>query len=446
MKAYFIRRMLLVIPTLIGITLMVFTISRFAPGGPFEKALQSAAAGADDKGSGDGKTGNLSEDELEDLEEQYGLDKGIMEAYAMWLGGWPKNKFVSKKEFGGKSISVGVDTDLQARFVLKGSDRIVLLERKSKDSTDDYTFKYAEGGGDPTEDGWAVKIESPQDRKERWARREGKEASECPNKYSYRALAYKEKFSGLIQGDLGRSYKYGDSVWSLILGRVPIALYFGVLSTIIIYGTCIPLGIAKAIGHKSWFDNLSSIAVFVGYSIPGYALGALLVIFVGARMGWFPIFGLTSDNFGDLSFWGQVKDLVAHTVLPLICYVISGFAFLTMMMKNNLMENLSSDYVRTAMSKGVTFKKAVIGHAFRNSFIPIATGLGGLITLFIGGSMLVERVFDIQGFGLLQYQAVTSVDIPVIMGTLTVSSFLMLIGNILSDFIVAMVDPRIKFN
>ena len=132
-------------------------------------------------------------------------------------------------------------------------------------------------------------------------------------------------------------------------------------------------------------------------------------------------------------------------VLPLLCYVISGFAMLTMMMKNNLMDNLSADYVRTAMAKGVSFQRAVLGHAFRNSFIPIATSLGSLITLFVGGSMLVEKVFDIHGFGMLQFQAIADKDYNVILGTLTISAFLMLLGNILSDIIVAMVDPRIKF-
>jgi microcin C transport system permease protein len=118
---------------------------------------------------------------------------------------------------------------------------------------------------------------------------------------------------------------------------------------------------------------------------------------------------------------------------------------LTMMTKNNLMDNLAADYVRTAVAKGASFRKAVFGHAFRNSMIPIATSLGDLVTVFIGGSMLIETVFDIQGFGLLQYQSVIARDVPVIMGTLTIAAFLMLIGHVISDFIVAMVDPRIKF-
>lgn len=453
MKAYFLRRLLLVIPTLIGITLMVFTVTRFAPGGPYERALQAAAAGATEgggKAGGDGKSDNLTEDQKESLEEQFGLDKKLLHAYAQWLGLMPKESLVSKQEFGIVTIDKELDTKTTAQFILRGSDRLVsvVIDRDDKAGTAALkSFKYLDGDlGDPRDDGWEIRIETPQDRRERWARRENKKPEEATEKYAFRAVAFKTSFAGLLQGDLGASHEYGDSVWSLILSRIPVALHFGLLSTLIIYLTCIPLGVIKAIKHRSLFDNLSSVLIFIGYAIPGYALGALLVVFLGARTGWFPIFGLTSENFADMSTFDQIKDVAHHTVLPLMCYVVSGFAFLTMMMKNNLMDNLSADYVRTAMSKGVTFRKAVIGHAFRNSFIPIATGLGHLVALFVSGSMLIERVFDIQGFGLLQFQAVMAKDVPVIMGTLTISAMLMLIGNILSDVIVAMVDPRIKFN
>ena len=450
MKAYFIRRLLLVLPTMLGITLLVFTVTRFAPGGPMDAMLQAAAAGGDGEKSGSSnKSETLSNEDKEELEEEYGYDKNILHAYGQWLGVMPKETWITKKEFGKESVDKDMDTSKHVRLVLKGTDRVAEVKIHREDGADVslQSFTYSgSAGGDPAADGWSIRIESPTDRAERWARREKKTAKDCPDKYDYRAVAYQTKFTGLVQGDLGRSQQYGDTVISMIIARIPIALYFGILSTVIIYGTCIPLGVLKAITHRTWFDNLSSILIFIGYAIPGYALGALLVVFLGAQMGWFPIFGLTSEGFDDMSLWGQLVDLGHHTVLPIICYVISGFAFLTMLMKNNLMDNLSSDYVRTAMSKGVTFRKAVIGHAFRNSFIPIATGLGGLISLFVGGSMLIERVFDIQGFGMLQFQSVMDKDIPVIMGTLTISAFLMLLGNILSDFIVAMVDPRIKFN
>ena len=141
-----------------------------------------------------------------------------------------------------------------------------------------------------------------------------------------------------------------------------------------------------------------------------------------------------------------MKDLAHHTVLPLLCYVVGSFAFTTMMMKNNLMDNLAADYVRTAVAKGASFNRAVFKHAFRNSIIPIASTIGQLITILVGGSILIETVFDIQGFGLLQYQALIGRDQTVIMGTLTISAFLLVFGNILSDLIVAMIDPRVKFH
>ena len=143
----------------------------------------------------------------------------------------------------------------------------------------------------------------------------------------------------------------------------------------------------------------------IGYAIPGFALGAVMLIYLGARGGWFPLFGLTSADFSQMNFFEQIMDLAHHTVLPLTCYVIGGFAWLTMMMKNNLMENLATNYVRTAVAKGVSFRSAVFKHAFRNSIIPIASTMGQLITMIVGGSILIESVFDIQGFGLLQYQA-----------------------------------------
>jgi microcin C transport system permease protein len=163
-------------------------------------------------------------------------------------------------------------------------------------------------------------------------------------------------------------------------------------------------------------------------------------------MHLFPLTGLTGPEFDTLDAWGKLKDLAHHTVLPLACYVVSSFAWLTMMMKNNLMDNLAADYVRTAVAKGVRFRTAVFRHAFRNSFIPIATSLGQLITIFVGGSMLIENVFDIQGFGLLQLTAILGKDPYVIMGTLVFASFLMIMGNILSDLIVACIDPRVKFH
>ena len=179
--------------------------------------------------------------------------------------------------------------------------------------------------------------------------------------------------------------------------------------------------------------------------MPGYALGSLLLLFLSVNLDLLPMGGLVSDGFEEMSTWGKLMDLSAHTIQPLCCYLIGGFAFVTMLMKNHLMDNLSADYVRTAMAKGVSFKNAVRKHALRNSLVPLATNVGHQVTLFVTGSFLIETIFDIDGFGLLGFNSVIDRDYPVVMGILTLSATLMLLGNILSDALVALVDPRVRF-
>ncbi len=445
--SYFIRRLLLIPPTLIGITLLVFTITRFVPGGPMDRMLQQGAQGGEQGGKPSSNSqraqGGLSEDQLEGLEEQFGLDKNIFTSYCQWLGIIPRETRISKGVYGslgGETIGGGVDLETTAAVVLRGDGRFVHVVRSGEKIT---SAVFAESGKPIASEGWKVRYENEKERQERFKRRNSGPGA-APS-YPARAIVYQTRFAGLLQGDLGRSTVYNDPVDEMILSRMPVAAYFGLLSAVITYAVCLPLGVLKALKHRTFLDSASSILIFVGYSIPGFALGAILVIYLGARLNWFPLFGMTSPDFAQMDLWGKIKDLAHHTALPLICYVIGGFALLTMLTKNNLMDNLAADYVRTAVAKGISFRRAVFHHAFRNSMIPVATSLGDLVTIFVGGSMLIEAVFDIQGFGLLQYQAVIARDIPVIMGTLTVAAFLMLLGNVLSDFIVAIVDPRIKF-
>lgn len=230
-----------------------------------------------------------------------------------------------------------------------------------------------------------------------------------------------------------------------MLDRLPVSLYFGLLGALITYVVSIPLGVFKALWHRSAFDSVSSVLIFVGYAVPGFALGAVLLVYLGARLEWFPLYGLVSPGYEWMSFKEQLCDLAMHTVLPLSCYVVSTFAVTTMMMKNNLMEHLAADYVRTAVAKGVSFRHAVWRHAFRNSVIPIVSTLGSVICTVVGGSILIERVFDIQGFGMLSFQALMDKDYSLIMGTLLLTSVLIIIGNLLSDLLVALVDPRVRF-
>ncbi|MEG0143740.1 MAG: ABC transporter permease [Akkermansia sp.] len=458
MKTYIIRRLMLMPLTLLGVTFLVFCITRFVPGGPVEQMMQQqtmSALSGQKSGNQQGDT-TLSESDMEKLEEQFGLQEPLVTAYLQWLGLMPRKIEISREEFGAHPAAVKTPssyagtTPLHTRVMISGEGKEVIIVRQTPDSALIKDAFYADNHSHKaSNEGWHVVLESPADRAQRWAKRmRATDASVIADKagtYPWRAVMYKTRFQGLLQGTLGNSFKYNEPVWNMIEERLPISLYFGLLSAIITYSICIPLGIFKATHHKSAMDNLSSVLIFLGYSVPGFALGALLVVYLGARMEWFPLCGLTSPDFHDLSWLGQARDLAHHTVLPLICYVVSSFAVTTMMMKNNLMDNLSADYVRTAMSKGVSFKGAVFKHAFRNSFIPIATTLGNLISVIVAGSMLIEKVFDIQGFGMLSYQALMDKDYSLIMGTLLLTSFLMVLGNLLSDIIVASVDPRVKF-
>jgi microcin C transport system permease protein len=446
-KSYFLRRFLMIPPTLLGITFFVFAITRFVPGGSMDRMLQQAAGNAEGGGgkkASNEASGGLSEEQMEELEEEYGLDKSMPIAYLQWLGVVPREVSLSKGEFGetGDDAIGGAETDPDntAILVLRGDGRLVRVTKKDEKIV---SAVYNSNGKEISDDGWSLRYEDEEARQDRFKRR-NQEGADVPS-YAPRVVAYKTRFNGLFQGELGRSKVYNDPVSEMIMDRVPVALYFGLLTAVITYAVCLPLGVVKALKHRTFIDSASSILIFIGYSIPGFALGAILLVHFGARMNLFPLFGLTSPDFPGMTTWEQVKDLAHHTVLPLLCYLVGSFAMLTMLTKNNLMEQLSADYVRTAVSKGVGFRKAVFGHAFRNSMIPVATSAGSLVEIFIGGSLLVETVFDIQGFGLLQYQAVIERDVPVIMGTLTIAAFLMLLGKVLSDMIVAMVDPRIKF-
>lgn len=442
MREYIIRRLLLMPITLIGITFVVFCLTRMVPGGPIERVLQEQAIGAlsGEKALSTPASAAVSEDDIERLEEIFNLQEPVWLSYLQWLGIRRREVEITKAEF-----LPGEDTAHVVVTSLSGQSAVILVKRNGK------TPHFA---ADPwfEEEGWRIRIESPMDRAKRRARRNGVEDPAEIERYAaspscsrWRAVAYRKAYAGLLQGQMGLSYKYNEPVAGMMLERLPVSLYFGILGVLISYIISVPLGVMKALYHKSWFDSITSLFVFVGYAVPGFALGALLLVYLGARMEWFPLYGLTGPEFASLGFWAQLKDLAMHTVLPLSCYVVSAFAMTTMMMKNNLMEHLSADYMRTAVAKGVSFRHAVWRHAFRNSIIPLASSLGSVLCGIIGGSLLIERVFDIQGFGMLSFQALMDKDYSLIMGTVLLSSVMIIIGNLLSDIIVAMIDPRIKF-
>jgi microcin C transport system permease protein len=428
LTAYFIRRLLLIPPTLIGITVLVFAIMRLAPGGPMERSMERLLGG-EGKRSRAESSFSLTPAQVLEEEERYNRDKSLLRAYAEWLGVAPRDL-----EKTGVEIPINEREGLipipgtvdQAKVIIRPDGRADLEAFEGADIS-----------------GWKVRLRSPQEQAKRWAK--WVKGVDLKSPLGYRAVLYHPGYDGLLQGSLGNSSRYQDPVGTMIVERMPVSIYFGFFTMIVTYGICIPLGIIKAIKHRTWLDNSTSAAIFAGYAIPGYALGSVMVVYLGAKLGWFPIRGFTGDNFDSLSAWGKTKDLLHHTAMPLVCYLISAFAFTTMLVKNSLMDNLAADYVRTATAKGLSFNSSVFRHALRNSLIPVATTFGSNISLLVTGSILIEKVFDINGFGLLQYNAIFDRDEPLQMGVLFVSATLLLLGNVLSDLCVALVDPRVSF-
>jgi len=448
MRDYFIRRLLLVPLTLLGITLLVFMLIRLAPGGPVQRDLQQmmgAAAGEQGGVSGmrESEGVAITPEQLFEIEEKHRREKGVWQSYLEWLGVLPRDTQRVARSFkeGEDQVSLQVPGTNMSVNLIKHHEGNVKIE--IPEELPDTKKQIIEAR--VKEYGWKARLVGVVELEERWKRNSGGLELSKSQKLQERAVLYQSKRDGLLQGSLGKSDKYQDPVIGLVKDRIPISLFYGLISMILIYGICIPLGIVKAIKHRTWLDNVSSIAVFSGYAIPGYVLGSFLLVFLGARLDLFPLSGFVSEDFSELTPWAKIIDLFHHAVMPLACYLVGSFAFMTFMMKNNLMDNLAADYVRTATAKGVSYSSAVFKHAFRNSIIPIATTVGQNITLIVGGSFLIEGIFDINGFGLLQYNAILEKDEPVVLGVLTISATLMLLGNVISDLCVALVDPRIRF-
>lgn len=246
------------------------------------------------------------------------------------------------------------------------------------------------------------------------------------------------------------SYKFPNkTAWQLIAERFPISLVFGLTSFFLTYLICLPLGMLKALKHGRPADFLTSLLVFAGYAIPAFALGMLLkMLLCGTVKGlWdiFPASGFRSEAYATFSISGKVWDLARHLFLPVVCYMTGSFAVLTLLMKNSLLEQINSDYIRTVYAKGGSTARAVWGHALRNALIPISTGFGGVLMVMFAGSVIIERVFEIPGMGSLSLEAIVGRDYPVFMGILALTSLLGLLGNILSDFCYVLIDPRISF-
>ena len=248
--------------------------------------------------------------------------------------------------------------------------------------------------------------------------------------------------------DLGRSYFRDRDVLDLVLDKLPVSISLGVWSTLLIYVISIPLGIAKAVHDGSRFDVLSSTAVIVGYAIPAFLFAILLIIvFAGGRyLNWFPLRGLTSDNWADLSGPARILDYFWHLTLPVTAMVIGGFASLTMLTKNSFLDEINKQYVITARAKGLSEGRVLYGHVFRNAMLLVIAGFPAtLVGMLFAGSLLIEVIFSLDGLGLLGYEAVINRDYPVMFGTLYVFSLIGLLLNLVSDLTYQLVDPRIDF-
>ncbi len=248
--------------------------------------------------------------------------------------------------------------------------------------------------------------------------------------------------------DLGESYFRSERVSTLIIDKLPVSISLGLWSTLIIYLVSIPLGIAKAVRDGSRFDAVTSYAVFIGYAMPSFLFAILLIVlFAGGQYwAWFPLRGLTSENWEELSTVGKVLDYMWHLVLPVTAMVVGGFASLTMLTKNSFLEEINKQYVLTARAKGLSPNGILYGHIFRNAMLIVIAGFPAtLVGMLFTGSVLIEVIFSLDGLGLLGFEAIINRDYPVVFGTLYVFSLIGLVLNLISDLTYHAIDPRIDF-
>ena len=344
--SYVAKRLLLMLPTLLGILLITFAIIQFVPGGPVEQLVQQLQGEGQQFGEVASKGGNL------------------------YRG------------------NTGIDADKLAEIkALYGFDK------------------------PPAERFWQM-------------------------------------LKGFATFDLGKSFFYDRGVWDLIKEKLPVSVSLGLWTFLITYAVSIPLGIAKAVRHGSSFDLVTSTAVLVGYAIPGFVLGVLLLALFGGGsfLQLFPLRGLTSDGWEALSWPARILDYLWHLVLPLTCMVVGSFAVTTMLTKNTVLEEIRKQYVTVARAKGLDERTVLYKHVFRNALIPIVTGFpAAFIGAFFTGSLLIETLFSLDGLGLLSYDAVVKRDYPVVMGTLYFFSLIGLVAKLINDIAYVWVDPRVQF-
>ncbi|APO65866.1 ABC transporter permease protein [Rhizobium gallicum] len=356
MGAYVLRRLLLMIPTIIGIMAISFTVIQFAPGGPVEQViaqLTGQADGADQRLSGGGDAGQQFDDSGSSYRGAQGLDPELIAKL--------------EKQF-------GFDKPPLTRFL--------------------------------------------------------------------------EMMWNYIRFDFGESFFRNTSVLDLIKEKLPVSVSLGIWIMIFSYAISIPLGIRKAVKDGSTFDVWTSGVIIVGYAVPSFLFGILLIVLFagGSFYDWFPLRGLVSDNFDQLAWWQKPLDYFWHLTLPLISLSLSAFATTTLLTKNSFIEEIKKQYVTTARAKGLNERQVLYGHVFRNAMlIIIASFPGAFISAFFTGSLLIENIFSLDGLGRLGYLSVVNRDYPIVFATLYIFSLLGLFVSLLSDLIYTWIDPRIDF-
>ncbi len=262
-----------------------------------------------------------------------------------------------------------------------------------------------------------------------------------------------ERFFSMMKNylsfEFGESYFHNSSVIDLVLSKLPVSISLGLWTFFIVYLSCIPLGIAKAVRDGTTFDVVTSTLILIGYSIPGFVLGITLLVLLGGGSFWdvFPLRGLVSDNWDSLDWFHKITDYLWHMTLPIIASVIGSFAVMTMLTKNSFIEEIRKQYVLTARAKGLAENAVLYRHVFRNAVIPLVTGFpGAFIGAFFTGSLLIETIFSLDGLGLLSYESVLKRDYPVVLGTLFLFTLLGLVAKLLADISYVLIDPRIHFD
>ncbi|MDP2015431.1 microcin C ABC transporter permease YejB [Hydrogenophaga sp.] len=247
--------------------------------------------------------------------------------------------------------------------------------------------------------------------------------------------------------DLGQSFYQRKAVWDLIKEKLPVSISLGLWTFFISYLIAVPLGVAKAVRAGSRFDLVTTLLVLIGYAIPGFVLGVALLVIFGGQLQWFPLRGLTSSNWEELSWGARIVDYLWHITLPVVAMVLGSFAVTAMLTKNAFLEEIRKQYVMTARAKGLSERQVLWKHIFRNALIPIVTGFpSAFIGAFFTGSLLIETLFSLDGLGLLSYESVIRRDYPVVLGTLYLFTLIGLVTKLISDLCYVWVDPRVKFD